>query len=397
MPNSFSNDNNEILLHSINIDWPCEFLSMQAEVIPIETKDMFRWAVYRILEQFSENPPTIKKAAEELGIMDPVFLTEALDEMLSEGLIEQNDPSQKLDFSNCKVIHTESQNNTKAASETHGFSSCFDCITGEHIPDTTGVFFYEPANPLLESDRLTKRENIGLDIARSAARGQNEPFCNAHSRITDIRVDPDKSQFAYLPVKADIILDENGIIRCCLKGENTARQEWIEEIDFEHDFFKKVFFLPVEDKFYPCNDKPISFDQFKAGFIELIRPEKIISYAVSLINSAKEYLYIDAYWLNFKSILESIDKADHNLEVTILARNSQFPEIPQERLINSQTVSIAELPRIALLTEQQAFSIDQVKVKSISGKHLNIIAASILKPASGVELKNKITEQKTNV
>lgn len=70
---SDNNVDKENVLHSFHIDWPYERISAQAKVISVQTQNIFKWAVVRILEDFHENIPSLEEAAEQFGIKDAVF------------------------------------------------------------------------------------------------------------------------------------------------------------------------------------------------------------------------------------------------------------------------------------------------------------------------------------
>ena len=117
MPNRFSNKHHDILLHAFQIDWPCEIVALQTTVVPLRSQNIFRWAVIRIFEQFDQNPPSLKTAAEQLGMMDPVFLADTLDEMIADGSVEIIDSLKPVDFSNCRPVQLETSEVVSQPSE----------------------------------------------------------------------------------------------------------------------------------------------------------------------------------------------------------------------------------------------------------------------------------------
>ncbi len=402
MQDNYSNENTqeETVLYNFNIDWPYERIAVRAKVISSQTRNIFKWAVIRILEDFSGNPPTLTEAADQLGIKDSVFLKEALEKLGNDGTIEKIDSEKDADFSNYRIVNYDSMQPQHCEPELHGFTVFFDAVTGMYCPDVTSQIIAKPRNPALAQSKLPQlRTEIGLEKARNFARMQKEAFLTAQSNIIDVKTNRNMSAIVWVPVKASIVCDNKGTIRCRLDSADQHQQQWLDKLDLDNKIFKQIFESGVDKRFYPPVNSALSFEKWKSNHDSLIAPDMLTEKAVELISASKVDILIDAYWVNFDPIQRALSEAlDNNVAVTICARNCQYIDIPEYLAVSSEVVELKDYPCILLISDKSAaISIDQVEINTSRKMKRRVIVSSFLKRDHALELKHELVKQRPTV
>lgn len=402
MQNRYSDNNidQKNILHSFTVNWPFQRVCVQAKVVSVRTQNIFKWAVIRILEDFQEDRPSLEEAAEQLCIKDAVFLKEAAEELIAEGSVEKADSEKGTDFSNLRIISYDSMQSGNCEPELHGFFLLFDAVTGEYVPFTDDDAESNADNPVIPPEELPDmRTHVSLEKARNYARTQNEPFLTDQSGITDVKVNTDMSSVIWRPVRADIVLDQQGAVNCMLDSASEAQQSWIDKLSFEHRIFKNILNCGIDERFYPPVKSAMSFRKWNDSCRCIVEPEMLMKKAAELISSAETRIIIDAYWLNFASVRQATSGAIENkVAVTICARDCQLTDIPEQLLNAADIVQLQDYPRILLVADgEEAVSIDRVEMNISPKRNRNINVLSRLKQEHVLELTQKLSEQKKTI
>ncbi|MDD5459632.1 MAG: hypothetical protein PHF37_09605 [Phycisphaerae bacterium] len=224
-----------------HIDWPYELVHAQAWVLPLGNYNPIEQAVIQILEEFKDYPPSIKEAADELEIMDSVFIESTLRQMVEKGTLKRIDTSLSLNFANCR-INTGSlkEDNKPSCLEKQSVQFCFDAITSEHIHTPPAELNDNPANPVIEPDKLAaKRTHLGLDKSRQWAGDQREPFISESARIVEMTVLPDHGKYVWQPLSITCVIKPDGSLRYQLEQATDRQQQWLDQLDKNHPLFQK--------------------------------------------------------------------------------------------------------------------------------------------------------------
>ena len=297
MQDKYSNGSNQnsFLWCTAAFDWPYEIVVAEAQVTALQLPNLFEWAVVRILTEFEENQPTLCQVAEELGIKDPVFLTEALERLIESGIVERIDAGGKNDFDNCRLTNQVNfQQQKHALPERHGLKLCFDRITGQHIAQQPAIISQEPRAPLLPSQQLPpQRTEIGLDKAREYAKDQDEPFLAVQSKMTGIQIHTDEGYFIWQSLKAALTIDHTGTIHCDIPSAAESQQQWFDELNFRYAFFETLFSASVNTKHFNGLTSTVPYDKWIPSVSNLIDPKSVNKEALNLVASARQQILIN--------------------------------------------------------------------------------------------------------
>jgi len=234
-----SNDSSSCF--NATIDWPYELVYAELMILPLSKYNPLEQTIIQIFEKFRGQMPSLKEAAERLGIMDPVFIEAVLHQMVKKGLLEKNDNSTTLDFSNCRLNTSFSQSGNKSpAIETHGVEFCFDAVTSEHITIAPDILINRPQNPVIKPEQLPdKRTHLGLDKARQLAEKQKEPFMAESAGLIDLNVLPDRGKYFWQSMTVICFPQADGTLKCKMVQASQQQQEWLDQLDKKHFLFKK--------------------------------------------------------------------------------------------------------------------------------------------------------------
>jgi len=224
------------------IDWPVEMVYAEAWILPFDRYNPLEQAVLQILERFRDHLPSLKDAAEKLGIMDPVFIEAILHQMIEKGILEKTDTSSPLNFAGCRINTSFSQRENKSpAIEKHGVQFCFDAVTSEHIPVPPEAFTDCPTNPVIEPKKLpAHRTHLGLDKARQLAEKQREPFMSESAGLIELTVLPERGKYLWQTLPVTCSTQHDGSLRCQIEQESEQQQEWLDQLDTKHPLFRKL-------------------------------------------------------------------------------------------------------------------------------------------------------------
>jgi len=223
------------------IDWLYELVYAELMILPLSKYNPLEQIIIQIMEKFRDQLPSLKEVAERLGIMDPVFIEAVLHQMIKKGLLEKNDNSTTLDFSNFRLNTSFLQSDNKSpAIETHGVQFCFDKVTSEHITVPPDTLISRPENPIIKPEQLPdKRTHLGLDKARQLAEKQKEPFMAESARLIDLNVLPDRGKYLWQSMTVICFPQADGTLKCKMVQASQQQQEWLDQLDTKHSLFKK--------------------------------------------------------------------------------------------------------------------------------------------------------------
>jgi hypothetical protein len=177
----------------IPLDWPVEHVPCQLEVVEPRRLTALEWAVLRVLEAFSDAPPSLEEMAVELGLGEPRFLEDVLHALLSQEALHPRSGVNKATQLG-EVLFTERglelfrKGQVDGAPATLGYGLCFDALTDEALPaDTQGT--PGPGCPAIDPSRLpVPREEVGLERLRAIVQRLGPPVGGVDARIRTARV-----------------------------------------------------------------------------------------------------------------------------------------------------------------------------------------------------------------
>jgi hypothetical protein len=224
------------------IDWPYEMVHAEAQFLPLRQSNPLEQVVLQILGVFRDSPPSLAEAANELGIMDPVFLEATFGQMVEKGILEKIQAAGPLDFANCK-IHTDSsdENNKSPIIENQTVQFCFDAVTSNHIPMPPEDLKDRPINPVIEPNKLpAKRMHLGLEKSRQWANNQQEPFISESGRMIEITVLPDCGKYVWQSLPVTCFIEHDGSRRFRIEQATEHQRQWLDQLDSKHPLFQKM-------------------------------------------------------------------------------------------------------------------------------------------------------------
>jgi len=389
---------------SVSLDWPFEMVIAEAEVVVSRDANALEWIIVMILQEFKDQPPTLAEAAEELGIKDPVFLTETLKGLVKSGVAERRDPEGNLKFSNCYLTSAGqaflAQKLISSVPERHGLRLCLDAITGEHVPRPLQNTLEEPQNPIVSIEKLPpKRTNIGLDKARQLAKAQDEPFLTAQSKLTDVKVQNEEGFFTWLTVKASLSIDGNGILRCALDGATERQQQWLNQLDLKHGVFERLFASSIEQTHLQLLPSAKQNAQWRQSIDRLISPSRIIKDGCAIVKSARQEVMANAYWLSLPEVRNEISRASKRGVRCIvfgqrLQKSDSVDSLPNSIEVLQIGESSGTYNEIALLADgSQGLCIDRVELATQHKRNIEVIAVSSLKASRVIQLHRELLKQ----
>jgi hypothetical protein len=407
MPETYSNgdrarqDNaTELPWDSISFDWPIEILVAEAEVAVSRQPSALEWVVVRILQEFTDEAPTLAEAAEKLGMKDPVFLAETLKSLSASGLIEKQDAPGELDFANSRLTEAGraflEQGRLSSIPERHGLRLHLDLITDEHIRQPPRHLRQEPKNPILAAEVLpARRTTIGLDRARELAKDQEEPFLTPEAKVTAVTVQHEEGSIMWRPHDATVSIDGTGVIRCQLLRGTEQQQQWLAQLDLRHDTFAKLFLASASGRWASLPLPAISYDNWWSSIDRLVSPGRVVQEARDLIRSAQQEIIAHAYWLTIPEVRRELSLATaRGIHDIIFAHQSQAAEV-MGALSDAEQVIHGVPPeahgQVALLSDgTRGIAINRVQLRSPSNRDLDVIVASSLRPLRVKQLRQEL-------
>ena len=224
------------------IDWPHELVHAEAQVLPLRQYNPIEQAVLQILEEFRDRPPSLEETANELGIMEPVFIEVTLRQMVEKGILKKINASDPLNFANCCIHRGFPQEENKSLGlEKHGIQFCFDAVTSNHIPMPPEDLKDRPINPVIELNKLpAKRMHLGLEKSRQWANNQQEPFVSESARMIEITVLPDRGKYVWQSLPVTCFIEHDGSRRCRSEQATEQQQQWLDQLDPKDPLFQKM-------------------------------------------------------------------------------------------------------------------------------------------------------------
>ena len=386
---------------SLNLNWPFETVIVETETVTSREPNPFEWAVVRILQDFEDEPPSLAEAAEELGIKDPVFLTETLKSLLESGAIEKQDPDVNLEFSNCRLTAASqaflTRQHLSCLPERHGMELCFDVMTGEHITRPPRGRRKEPKNPIIPVDQLPERRtNIGLDAARQLAKAQDEPFLTAQSKLTDINVQHEQGSVAWRTYEARLSIDVNGAISCSLQGGTESQQQWLDQLDLRHELIERLLLSSIGQAYLQLLASAKQHEQWRQSVDRLISPSHVAEDARATLKSARQQIMAHVYWLSLPEVRnELLQAADRGIHCTLFGQSPQTDEALDSLPESIEVIQTTESPGVhneiaILVDESKGLAIDRVELTTPSKRKTEVIVASSLKAARVIELHQEL-------
>ncbi|MFY2557150.1 hypothetical protein ACN469_05920 [Corallococcus terminator] len=177
----------------IPLQWPIEHVACQLEVVEPRRLTALEWAVLRVMEAFSDTPPTLQEMAEELGLGEPRFLLDVLRALVSQEALEllpgvtKATELEEVRFTTRGLeLFRKGQVDGEPSTVSHGL--CFDLITEESLPvDTLGTPV--PECPVSDPSGLpAPRGEVGLERLREIVQRLGPPVGGADARIRSVRV-----------------------------------------------------------------------------------------------------------------------------------------------------------------------------------------------------------------
>ena len=224
------------------VDWPYEMVHAVAKVQPLRQSNPLERVILQILREFRKNPPSLKEAANELGIMEPVFFEVTLGKMVEKGILEKINSAGPFDFTNCRIQPNSSgENNKSPIIENPGVRFCFDAVTSAHIPHPPASLKDHPENPVIEPNQLAaKRTHLGLDKARQWAINQQEPFMSESCRMIEITVSPEQGKYVWQPLPITCYRTNDGSLHCRSEQATEQQQQWLDRLGANDPLFQKL-------------------------------------------------------------------------------------------------------------------------------------------------------------
>jgi hypothetical protein len=405
--NSFNKGDKKMTAKTLNwftvtLDWPYEIVMAETTVTAPREPNAFEWIIGRILHLCDERAPSFDEAADELGIMDPVFLIETAGALLEKEVIELKDSDSGLELSNCRLTELGqrflSQKKTCDFPERHGLKLCFDMTTCKHALAAPRQMRNQPKNPIVSPDELPERmSHIGLNRARKLAKEQNEPFLTEQSKITDVQVQYELGSYQWSPVKAVFSIDAEGILHCSLPAAAKQQQQWIDQLDLGIDLVVPLFSQAPGNN-ADATDVPLTpFDVWYRAAGKLIHPSATIEKVENLIRDTKNELILSEYWLGIGDVRDIvIHKANQGLKCTLLRASAQSTD---ETWMLPEMIEVVDIDPLlnwhwlmSLVSDKQAaISLNRVAVKTPRKRNLEIIVPSFLQGFYALQLHQQFS------
>jgi len=385
---------------TVTLDWPYEIVMAEATVTSPREPHAFEWIIGRILQAFDGQVPSFGEAAQELGIMDPVFLIETVGTLLEKEVLELINPAQPLELFNCRLTELGqrflSQKKTCDFPERHGLKLCFDMTTCQHTATPPRQTRNRPVHPIVNPDQLPDRmSHLGLNRARNLVKEQHEPFLTEQSKITEVQVQYELGSYQWSPMKAVLRIDAEGNVRCEVPAATQEQQQWIDQLDLGIDAVVSRFSqMPVNTG--EIIDVPLTpFDLWYRAVGKLINPDQTLQQVQTLIRDAKNELIISVYWLTVPGISDIIaHKAAQGLKCTVFRHSGQSVdetlELPEGVEVIDTDPQFNEHWSFSLIADKQAaISLNRVTLTTPQKNHTDVIVASSLRGFHALQLHHQ--------
>ena len=374
---------------SVSVDWPCELVVAEVEIVGRKEPNVLQWALVRILDEFTDSPPSLDEATEELGITAPVFFRETLQTLLDDGALAANDPDQPMDLSNCRITPAGrallKDKPMEGAVERHGLRVIFDAVTGEHLtPDKTSGAS-APTYPVLGIEELPERvTHLGLDRARDLARAQQEPFVAGHDcLLRDVTVQCDQGRHIWMPVQLSLEIGRDGVLRPNLPGARADQLTWFEQCDLDIPAIQAVCLLSADVVGDAPDQAAWGFEDWWSGVRQLVSPFSVVPQVQRAIGAASHGLVIHAAWLGVAEIQESMAQAaERGVHCTVIEGSASSQEDGSAIDKNVDVIPAGgstdtPVPVALIVDGFRALSMDRIGVRTPGGRAMELAVVSV--------------------
>ena len=383
------------------LDWPVERVVVGIQVEAPRDITVLEWALLRVLEEFPDHTPTLREAADQLGIKAPVFLEETLQALIQIEAVELNVSDETPDLANCQLNDHGRQllrvGRTGGLAERHGLHLHLDAITGEHLPKVRNLR-EQPARPVLDPKELPARTmEIGLDRVRKLSQLQGEPFHRGESRIRKAAVRAEDGRLAWLPIELELRIDETGLLAANLQNATKTQQRWFARRDLAMlgNLGRAATGSWANGR---CQTRPpvMAAEEWFEVAERLANPSATADEARELVQDAEEELVLHPGWLDAPRMDEALtDAAERGVRCTVCgaktslehwsARESRAPGfvVSGGRPDNKRPLAI-------VADGTRALRVDVVCARTPGGRGLDVEITAFVPRSVAVDLRQQL-------
>ena len=287
--------------------WPVEVIPLQVVIVEPRKLTALEWALLRVVDAFGSAVPGLDEVAEELGLDDPVFLEETLDEVVSLNALE---PAEGEEWSGLEDLRFTDdgarlyrKGQIEAAPATYGVTFYVDAITDEDLQDPAGL------RDRVESGFLANqferaRETLGLDRVRSLLQRTRRDLLKGDAELREVlcaseaRALP-RSDVRWRPVNVVYVIGDDGQLTFEPDGLSAKAAHFLLSRDAIEDCILPED--PITGRWPPTETEVavtgVDFSQWRNGVLEVLPAAEVCARAIKSVQRARSEIVLHAFWL----------------------------------------------------------------------------------------------------
>lgn len=370
------------------IAWPFERVTLDLEVVTTRDLTTLEWVLERILDEFSEDPPTLAEAAAELGLAEPRFLLDTLRQLLDLQAVERTakvaeDNTGKLDLAQLQLTpmgrELFRQGKIEGAPEHPRLELFFDVMTGEHQaklpkpqPDAAGRL-----RLLSEDEWPAPKSTLSLDHLRTYSKERGERYHRGETRIRAASIQEDDSPFFVCDLPILLSLDAEGAVQ--ISGPLSAKQRtWLQE-----NAQRLVAHASLPGALAPASDPPVATAAWLGQDRRLISVRELGQVIMGLLDRAKHEVVLHGCWRDLLDLGGALQRQSargvhcvvRSQEPTTLDHWEDRGEQPPGFVLGSQSAELAELPVALVIDGSEAIFAESITVRLPGAGSVRVVVA----------------------
>lgn len=327
----------------VRLGWPVERVPLMVEVVHPRKLTALEWVVLRVVDAFGGDVPDLNEVAEELGIADPVFLSDTLRDVVRLRALAPREGDDPTDLSGLEFTSTGRELYQRGQIEgdpaEHGLDLFFDALTDEARAEPKGLQ-HQADNPFpAHALPPEARSAVGLDRAREIIGRLHAELLRGDGEVRSARLRPNAwPNVLWAPVEVDVVLTAEGHLLPMSPGLSPAAQQVLRDSELDDTIAPRGGVTAEWEPVARCRSD-LTHEAWRSLASRTLSHGEGDAEMLGLLRGAAEEVLVHAGWYGRPGVAERVDALVRaGARVAVLGH----PETAVARL--------QELPKPGLLT-----------------------------------------------
>ncbi len=299
--------------------WPVEVIPLRVMIVEPRRLTALEWAILRVMEAFGDEPPPLAEVARQLGLEDPVFLEETLDEVVELNALAPTEGAEWADLSDLAFtevgLRLFRKGQIEAAPATHGVTIYIDPTTDEVLAEPLKLSLHAERG-LLADQYFDARETLGLDRVREVLKKQRPDLMKGEAEVREVLSAAETrgleySSIQWRPLRVEYRLTALGELECTPQGLSSRAAEFLASQDLaELDLLPDD---PISAEWPPTTTEVAvtgaSYPEWLKGVVALVAADDVAAKVTAAVRAARSEVVLHAFWLGLPGLDKELRQA----------------------------------------------------------------------------------------